>query len=459
MLSEVPRHVLVDCVLVPYLSGKDICALVFTSKTWWDALGQEEDLWKRLHAQQSQLLAYTKLPPRFPTCGNWRDVYLRSVRRRKLVIVRSLTRPGEDLRLVLPRITPLFGLKREIRSAQLRLDGLYLEDFDLFDRVDGIQVGIAGNDSLPPTEDIKRLLFLGMRSEVLGGGGPAVAAAQRRRDAGWRANLSILPDGIVLEQVLAKGQGKPELDFSACQDNPHQTSLLLDEASRRGGGPTSFKTAWRGFALHPLLHHASPTSLGLFCRHYLQSIARPRFALDVFVLKALLTSGFALSFYRLCSVLLPLVWTTQIKQMFRITHVLFLPVFARDLARVLAKAILPVMGASLRTELLRVLLRLVFTWETEYESVIVGFGELVRELLATRRKCWDVEGLLRHASTSPALAYSLSSATYWLFTKVTEPSLWVSLPLYLYSLPIVYCVIALRIRVFLAQSYVSLLLA
>lgn len=457
---------------MPHCSARDICCLSTVSKTWWDALGEEDALWRHLYLDD-RAATFSRMPPRFPSCGTWRDVYLRSIRFKRLVIIKTLTRPNEDLRLVLPRITSLYGLKREIRQAQLALDGLYMEDFELFDMEENIKVGIAGNDSLPPTEDIRKLLLLGIRPRNHN------AANGQRRDAAWRANLSILADGIILHQVFV-GRGEivsrslittnkvsyAEFDFASAAADPYKMEQMLNQANEKGGGsPTSYKTWWRNSPLHPLLQYMNnPVNLLLFIKQYLKAVFRIRFLLDSIVLRGLLTSGFCQSFYRLCMLLFPMVWTSQIKQVFRITNLFFLLVFARDAIQVTSKALVPVLMSSLRVELVRALLRLTFTWETKNETLFSNLIEIAREFTVQlmqrpRDRRWDLENVFRFAYTSPSLMYALSTLLYSGFTRVTDPLLWISLPLYLYSLPIVYCLIVLRIRLFLAQSYVSLLLA
>lgn len=458
-LLDLPRHVLVLDVLLSHCSGVDVRALSCTSSWYFEALKGEDVLWKTLFETRGS--RYPRPHPRFPTCGTWREVYLRSIHFQTLVVVHTLTRPDKELRLILTKTTPLYGLKREIRESQKMLDGVALEDFELVDVATGQRLQVAGNDSLPPA-DLRRLFWMDRAaSHAL----QLASSGLVPRD-GWRTNLTTLPDGVVLKQVFLDENGLHRCDDAAGiiesllrgQSNRlecHNSVRELDDIVcnfQAQSGPTTYKTFWHS-TFHPLItmaitlenREARLTALYLFLGHLFRSVCRPRFLMDVLV-RSLLTDGFLASFSRLCYYIFPMVWETQIKQMLDPDLSTFDFVFAFKLIynvfHSMSRAFVPMLRSALVVELVRALYRLVFTWESSLETLLVNLAAI----------------LVRPAHLSHTVTYLFSSLLWQLFDTKSESSLSVSLPLYFYAFPIITCALVLRIRVFIAQSYVSLLL-
>ena len=513
-LEVLPRHVLVHSILLTHCTGADVRALASASKGWWKGLEYEDDLWRSLYENRG--VRFPRCPPRFPTCGTWRDVYLRSIRFQSLVIVRTLTRPKEDLRLVLSRTTPLYGLKREIRERQRVLDGVALEDFELRDYYSKMRLGIAGNDSLPPA-DLRRLFWMDLNGNHHqnqlnanmarfggppgGGGGGVVGAPHPNHEGpqnvinrassfigvdGWRVNLTSISDGAVFEQIFVSTQAGSEPnrqiaefegELQKSMPNVQSVNLLLEKSNRElaGVGPTAFKTFWRQSSVHPLLKLAMDSrlewrqrlvSLMLFARQVMKTIVRIRFMSDVLV-RAILTSGFPLSFARLSMEIFPMVWKTQIKQMLEADFDFgFALRLVRDVLRATNKAFSPVIWCAFKIELGRVLLRQVLTWESSHEDFILNGLTLAKDFFLHRHSFmkildpilfWDT--MIEYIMNSHTVDYAISSLLWGMFESRSESALSVTLPLYFYALPVIACAVVLRARVFLAQSYVSLLFA
>ena len=108
----------------------------------------------------------------------------------------------------------------------------------------------------------------------------------------------------------------------------------------------------------------------------------------------------------------------------------------------------PVLGCAAAIEVMRTAFRLALTWESKTDTFkLLGVLVVWEALYRARVKTW-------------AMQYAVSSVLWSVLDRSTaeDPAMAVSLPVYCYALPIVSCAVLLRVRVFLAQSYVSLLL-
>lgn len=147
-LLELPIELVIQEILLAHLCGSDVRALCCVNRRFYNVLKKQEELWKKLY-EMRQNQGLSRPEPCFPGAGTWRDVYLRAIRFETLVVVKSLT-SRQEIRLVMSRSAPLYSLKREIRRIQRALDGICIEDFELVDARTAKELGIAGNDNLPP---------------------------------------------------------------------------------------------------------------------------------------------------------------------------------------------------------------------------------------------------------------------------------------------------------------------
>jgi hypothetical protein len=504
-LLTLPRHLLIYNILLCYLSAKDCRCLLSTCHEYLQVLGMEDDLWHTL--LERRRLSWWTSKPIFPGAGTWKDVYMRTLGYQTLILVQTLTKPeGPYLKLVVSRSMPLFALKREIRNLQFNVDGISLEDFDLVDYQTNESLEVAGNDSLPP-QDLGRLFWLNTNNNNNNNtNNPPIPAListttsttrddvpnrPRRRYSRdpWRRYTSQIPDGTLLRQCFVDVHGNPILTTSSqsqlaeCEAiikrveqeenfNHVGTSHLLEtlthalEKAHTQLGPTGFKMYWRKHQLHPLLRvtfsNNAPVlermrSLLLFGKAGLmKSIWRKRFLSDVFV-RSFLTSGFLVSFSRLCFLLFPMIWKTQVMNIFDADFdLIFAFRLARDVIKVTYQAFMPVFLYAFKVELLRVFASLTFTRETRFENallvLVVGLLQTIKS--TTNNSIGQLSNFQHHIFPQ----YVLSAACWWLFETQSDYALSVSLPMYLYALPLVVCAVVLRLRMFLAQSYLSLII-
>lgn len=276
--------------------------------------------------------------------------------------------------LLLPRNASLFAMKKKVRFAQQPL----LEDFELVVEQTGEVVGVWGNDFAPSNDAMDAVFAFAQRLGI-------AHLLPAPVETGWECTIAALPDSTRLEQVRCKPWAKQ----------------------------------------------------GWFLRHLWLGVHKPRFALDSLLIRPLLTSGLFVSFYRICRGLFPNCWERHllpvVRQRLGIGFVLR---FAVEVGLGLLTAVLPVVRASLRIELTRVIIRLLLAhWDVDF---------------ARERVCLHAIAVLREAACSTkqhALHYAVSSLAFWAVQQHDSLGYCLLLPQLLYSVPTAYCIAVVYISV------------
>ncbi|KAH9258850.1 hypothetical protein BASA81_002914 [Batrachochytrium salamandrivorans] len=158
-LCLLPTELLVD-LLLKFLTGAEALNLVFSSKAWARRLRNQEYLWQELYWRRNGVL------PPLSYVGTLQDLYLRSVRGEKLVLVAQGLNP--PMSLLLSQNTSLFAMKKKVRFAQQQQqpNGESFEDFELVVGQTGEVVGVWGNDFAPNNDKMDAVFAFAQRLGV-----------------------------------------------------------------------------------------------------------------------------------------------------------------------------------------------------------------------------------------------------------------------------------------------------
>lgn len=340
--------------------------------------------------------------------------------------------------LVLPRATSLYGLKREVRSVQLKRDAVEIEDFELVDVGTGSALGIQGNDSLPPSD--LGFLFISRESIMQSTRATQMIGSLLQSDylPAWRKSLTSVPDGLELCQLFVTPSGslspeeiEPlETDVSTMTklnslalslNDPDQSKEDLRKTyaelssvlayTNNNIGFNAHKLYWHGH-FHPLVSVACSLNthiplrvrfraLASFGWIYTRELLRPRFLLNILV-RALLSNGFFLTFSRLTTRLFPLLVRTQLKQIIDAeidwVPILFAIRFAVKVSYIFLRSYIPVVGFQVVHSASLLLLRLFINRETTYDNGLVSFALVALELGMSRRRQRRVQKALGYVA-------------------------------------------------------------
>lgn len=494
-----------------YLCGRDLTCVLCVNRELHEVLTSEEQdysLWRHLYTSYcSRYIRHLK-NPRFPNAQSWRLSYYRIVASNVLLVIRSFCNKNEYV-LVVPRSMSLFGLKREVRALQLKIDGVEIEDFELVDADTGLALGIKGNDSLPPPDlgflfiSRERILQSTRATQIIG------ELLQNDYRPAWRKSLMQVPDGLELCQrfvtsVETSEDSESKNDLAGLVESLHNDKRNLFKVysdlesllafTSNSVGYNGYKLYWQG-RFHPLISVATcrNPSLGAKIRvsalvsfgiSYVREIMRPRFLLNILV-RATISNGFFLAFARLLLKLIPLLVVTQLKQIIDAeidwVPVLFAIRFSLKVLVLTIRSILPVVAFQGIQAAVLLFFRLLLTKESPSDSRAVSVGLMALEVLLSRERLYRVGRSLKRVvelkreesvarfclekfkavmvlpHSSFGMQYVLSDIAWSFVDKTFDPSLTISLPIYAYAVPFFCTMCLVKLRMSISDSYYCVL--
>lgn len=372
MLEEIPLHLLAD-ILLRYCTAREIRMVTYCSKSWLNRLSKQDFLWKSLLlARDNNRPTTSKL-----RVGTFHELYMRSIRGEKLLEIETISSRNR-FQLVCAANMSQFALKQKIRNIQNKLEGKSFEDFELVVEDTHQTLGVCGNDFVPARDSLDIAVAF---ADILGIP-PNLLLLQARETTGWERTIAQLEDGVMLTQVHCK------------------------EWMR--------STTWSS------------------ALHFTQAVFTKAFAVDVVLIRAILTSGLFVACFRVYRNLFTSSLERHIRPLVcKQVSPLFLIKLTFDLLFTMIGALLPVIHSALRVEAMRIVLRVMMInkdLDLTRERMYINLGWALHEALYTNA----------HTGRMDSIQYAASSLAFWTLSRFVNCTVF---PQVLYSIPTAYCTV------------------